>query len=65
MPMPSDVPIIDLMLGIPSPDQPSTYDFMRPLLRDRESLQQFDFPVEYMFKAMGATAERVRGCSTS
>ena len=50
MPMPTDVGIIDLMLGIPSPDQPSTYDFMRPLFRDKESLEQFDFPVEYMFK---------------
>jgi predicted TIM-barrel fold metal-dependent hydrolase len=56
--MPSDVPVIDLMLGIPSPDQPSTYDFMRPLLRDRESLQQFDFPVEYMFKDVPKTGQK-------
>ncbi len=55
MPMPEDVPIIDLMLGIPSPDQPSSYDFMRPLFRDRESLEQFDFPVEYMFKDVPKT----------
>jgi predicted TIM-barrel fold metal-dependent hydrolase len=48
--MPSDVPIIDLMLGIPSGDERRTYDFMRPLFRDAESLKGFDFPVEYMFK---------------
>ena len=56
MAMPKDIGIIDLMLGIPSPDQPSSYDFMRPLLRDEESLQQFDFPVEYMFKNVPKTA---------
>ncbi len=50
MPMPGDIPIIDLMLGIPQPRQKGSYDFMRPLLRDRESLEQFDFPPQYMFK---------------
>ncbi len=50
MGMPTDVPIIDLMLGIPSPDAKRSYDFMRPLFRDRESLESFEFPVEYMFK---------------
>jgi predicted TIM-barrel fold metal-dependent hydrolase len=58
MPMPRDVPIIDLMLGIPSPDQPRTYDFMRPLLRDKQSLEQFDFPVEYMFKDVPRTGQK-------
>ncbi len=38
------------MLGIPSDEQTRSYDFMRPLLRDRESLESFAFPVEYMFK---------------
>jgi predicted TIM-barrel fold metal-dependent hydrolase len=50
MPMPKDVPVIDLMLGIPSEDMKRSYDFMRPLFRDKESLQSFDFPVEYMFR---------------
>ena len=50
MPMPSGIGIIDLMLGIPSDEQTRSYDFMRPLFRDKESLQSFDFPVEYMFK---------------
>ncbi len=50
MPMPTNVPIIDTMLGVPSADQKSTYDFMRPPLRDAETLKSFDFPVQYMFK---------------
>ena len=50
MPMPSNVPIIDTMLGVPSGEQKRSYDFMRPLLRDEESLRSFDFPVQYMFK---------------
>ena len=44
MPMPKDVGIVDTMIGIPSPNQPATYDFMRPLFRDKQSLDQFDFP---------------------
>src|SRR5262249_21836908 len=50
MAMPAGVGIIDLMLGIPSGDEKRVYDFMRPLFRDQESLQSFDFPVQYMFK---------------
>ena len=50
MTMPTDVPIIDLMLGLPSEEAKRTYDFMRPLFRDKQSLESFDFPVEYMFK---------------
>jgi len=50
MPMPTDIPVIDLMMGIPSDEAKRSYDFMRPLFRDAESLQSFDFPVEYMFK---------------
>ena len=47
---PGDIAVIDLMLGIPSEDAKRTYDFMRPLFRDKQSLESFDFPVEYMFK---------------
>jgi len=56
MPMPRDIGIIDTMFGIPNPNPPRTYDFMRPLLRDKESLQQFDFPVEYIFKDVPKTS---------
>ena len=55
MPMPKDVGVVETMIGIPSPNQPATYDFMRPLFRDRESLDQFDFPVQYMFKDVPKT----------
>jgi predicted TIM-barrel fold metal-dependent hydrolase len=50
MAMPKGIGIVDLMLGIPSPDPTPHYAFMKPLFRDRESLQSFEFPVEYMFK---------------
>ena len=50
MAFPRDVAAIDLMMGIPSPDPRSGYDFLRPLLRDRESRESFEFPVEYMFR---------------
>ncbi len=50
MAMPTDVPIIDLMFSIPSNEAKRTYDFMRPLFRDPESLKSFDFPAEYMFR---------------
>ena len=58
MAMPTDVGVIDLMLGIPSPDPKPSYDFMRPLFRDPESLRSFDFPVEYMFKDVPQTGRR-------
>ena len=48
MGMPSGIGIVDLMLGIPGPRR--SMDFLRPLLRDRESLESFEFPVEYIFK---------------
>ncbi len=50
MAFPRDVAAIDLMMGIPSLDPRSDYDFLRPLLRDRESRESFGFPVEYMFR---------------
>jgi predicted TIM-barrel fold metal-dependent hydrolase len=49
MPMPSDVGVIDLMMGIPSGDPKRWYDFLRTQLLDRESREDFEFPVEYMF----------------
>jgi hypothetical protein len=58
MGMPTNVPVIDLMLGIPSEDPKPNYGFMRPLFRDRESLESFDFPVEYMFKDVPKTGRR-------
>jgi predicted TIM-barrel fold metal-dependent hydrolase len=55
MGMPSGIGIIDLMLGIPSPGAKRNYDFMRPLFRDKETLESFEFPVEYIFKDVPRT----------
>lgn len=49
MTMPKDIPIIDCMIGFPATDF-SQYEFIRKQLRDPESRESFDFPVEYMFK---------------
>lgn len=49
MPLPKDIPIIDTMIGFPHEDF-STYDFIRAQTKDTESSEEFDFPVEYMFK---------------
>ena len=50
MPMPSDIGVIDLMIGFPTADRRHNYDFLRANLRDRESLDEFEFPAQYMFK---------------
>ena len=55
MAMPTDVPVIDLLMGLPRPDPKPSYDFLKPLLRDQESLKMFEFPVEYMFKDVPKT----------
>lgn len=50
MSMPRDVPVIDLMMGIPGEDNRKWYDFMRPLLLDDESRNVFEMPAQYLFK---------------
>ena len=47
MPMPSDIGIIDTMIGFPASDF-AQYDFIRKQLKDGST--DFEFPVEYMFK---------------
>src|SRR4051812_6307350 len=50
MGMPTDIGVIDLMLGIPDPGRKEGwYDFLKPNLRDAESAT-FKFPAQYMFK---------------
>nr|WP_157218884.1 amidohydrolase family protein [Sphingomonas formosensis] len=59
MPMPNDVPVIDTMLGIPSnAARTDWYDWFRPLLRDRESLDAFEMPAQYMFKGVPDIGEQ-------
>ena len=50
MPMPTDIGVIDLMIGFPEADRRHHYDFLRANLRDHESLDDFEFPAQYMFK---------------
>ncbi len=49
MGMPSDVPIIDTMIGFHSTDRREVYRFMADDLRDAES-GTFKMPAQYMFK---------------
>jgi uncharacterized protein len=50
MAMPTDVGVIDLMIGFPIDDRREHYKFMYQALRDKESKEDFEFPAQYMFK---------------
>ena len=50
MTMPTDIGVIDLMIATPFRAGTRTYQFLRQSLRDRESLDEFEFPAQYMFK---------------
>ncbi len=51
MTMPTDIGIIDCMMGIPESETRSDwFDSFRPLIKDSESLKQFTMPAQYMFK---------------
>jgi predicted TIM-barrel fold metal-dependent hydrolase len=50
MGMPTGIGIIDCMIGFKNVDVHGAYDFFRPLLKDKQSNEEFQFPVEYMFK---------------
>jgi len=50
MSIPAGLRAIDLMLDFPTDDAKKRYEFLRPLLLDKESREQFEFPAEYMFK---------------
>jgi len=51
MPMPKDVRVIDLHVNVPTSEHNKEgYDKFRPLLRDRESLDNFQMPAQYLFK---------------
>ncbi len=47
--MPSNVGVVDLMMGFPSADARTKYESLRDLTKDAES-QQMQMPAEYMFK---------------
>ena len=51
MPMPTDIKIIDCMLGIPeTEDRGDWFESFRPLIKDAQTLEQFTMPAQYMFK---------------
>mgnify|MGYP005848546195 FL=1 len=58
MAMPADIGVIDLMLGIPGEDSGRFYDWIKPMLMDRESHDLFSMPAQYMFKDLPETGER-------
>ncbi len=47
--MPTDIGIVDLMIGFPSSDPRAHYESLRALAKDEES-RRMEFPAEYMFK---------------
>jgi uncharacterized protein len=55
MPIPSGIRAIDLMMSIPTDDNTTWYEFLKPLLLDRESRESFKFPAQYMFKQVPET----------
>jgi len=49
MAYPTDIPIIETFVGMPSRNRKEMYKFLAPHLRDQES-KDFRFPAQYMFK---------------
>ncbi len=54
MTMPTDIAIIDTMIGFPSTDRREVSKFLAPSLRDKESQEDFKMPAQYMFKDIPA-----------
>jgi uncharacterized protein len=50
MGMPTNVAIIDTMIGFPMRDVAKTYEFITKQTKDAESKGEFTFPAQYMFK---------------
>ncbi len=48
--MPTDIGVVDLMLGLPEGSKKNWYGFLRAGLMDKESKDEFEFPAQYMFK---------------
>ncbi len=55
MGMPTDVGIVDTMIGFPHPDPKEAYRFVTRQTKDTESREKFAFPVEYIFKDVPGT----------
>src|SRR5258708_32399412 len=57
MAMPTGLGVVDLMLQIPSDDFSKKDEFLKPLLLDAESREQFSFPAQSMFKNVPTTRQ--------
>jgi predicted TIM-barrel fold metal-dependent hydrolase len=57
MVFPNHVGAIDLLIGFPYRDKRAVYDNLRPNIKDTQSKDVFEFPVEYMFKDVPDQAE--------
>jgi uncharacterized protein len=55
MGMPTDIGIIDTMIGFPHPNMQDVYRFITRQTKDRQSKEEFRFPAEYMFKDVPET----------
>ena len=51
MAMPTNVPVIDLMMGLPEGHKKDWYGFLRKGFMDEES-KDMEFPAQYMFKTV-------------
>jgi uncharacterized protein len=47
---PTDIGVIDLMIGFPFRDKKATYDYLMPGIKDAQSRAEFAMPAQYMFK---------------
>ena len=58
MPMPRDIGVIDLMLAVPGEDTSHFYEWIKPMLLDKESHEMFKMPAQYMFKDIPDTGKQ-------
>ena len=58
MPMPKDIGVIDLMLAVPGDDTSHFYEWIKPMLMDKESHDMFKMPAQYMFKDIPDTGKQ-------
>ena len=50
MAIPAGIGVIDTLIGFPHGDMKEAYAFITRQTKDRQSTEEFAFPVEYMFK---------------
>ena len=58
MPMPTDIGVIDLMLAVPGDETSNFYEWIKPMLMDKQSHGMFKMPAQYMFKDIPDTPKQ-------